>query len=75
MTTNLTHADCLDHSGRTKCDGEVEYRAALSSTGTPFPRCDRHWSSRLKVQEDINAKYGGDCPPRGFDSSYAGETW
>lgn len=55
----------------------MEYRESLSGTGTPIPRCDRHWSERLDIQEGINRRYApsSDVPPRGFDPSYAGECW
>lgn len=55
----------------------MEYRESLSGTGTPIPRCDRHWSERLDIQAGINRRYApsSDVPPRGFDPSYAGECW
>ena len=78
MTTSTAKATvtCLD--GDLNCDGPVEYRSPLSSTGKSFPRCDRHWSDRLDTQERINQRYGHPdsvSPPVGFDESYAGERW
>jgi hypothetical protein len=66
---------CLDSSD--ECSGKVEYRTSLSGTGIPYPRCDHHWSTRLKVQERINQDYApfSDVPPSGFDPTYAGERW
>jgi len=66
---------CLEDRGDGSCDGAVEYRYPLSSTGKPFPRCDRHWGKRLVEQDRINRLYSGDCPPSDFDPAYAGERW
>lgn len=64
---------CLDrHDG--ECSGPVEYRAALSGTGRPFPRCDAHWDRRLTRQEEINRRYPPNAPAD-FDPAYAGERW
>lgn len=65
---------CLDQGGRTPCEGPVEMRTPLSSTGQPFARCDAHWESRLKEQERINRTYPT-YPPSDFDPLYAGERW
>lgn len=65
--------ECLDQ-GKTPCEGPVEYRMALSSTGRSFPRCDRHWEERVEEQERINARYPS-LPPSDFDPLYAGEEW
>jgi hypothetical protein len=48
MTDQL---ECLD--GPDQCEGNVEYRTALSATGRSFPRCDLHWDERLEEQERI----------------------
>ncbi len=73
----LMHGDddlqCLDHH-QGGCEGEVEYRYALSATGRSFPRCDAHWSARLDEQERINQRYPQHAPSD-FDPSYAGESW
>lgn len=68
--------ECLD-SHRGDCEGEVELRTPLSSTGTPFRRCAKHWAMRLEEQEEINRKYApdSDVPPEGFDPTDAGERW
>ena len=50
--------ECLDDRGEASCDGQIEYRDALSGTGRRFPRCDRHWSKRLEEQDRINSEYG-----------------
>lgn len=65
---------CLN--GPEGCQGAVEYRMALSSSGRSFPRCEHHWSLRLDEQERINRDYP-DSPiaPSWFDPSYAGERW
>lgn len=65
--------ECLEHGPQ--CAGPVEYRYPLSGTGKAFPRCEAHWDKRLAQQDEINRKYGGDCPPSDFDPSYAGEEW
>ena len=64
--------ECLD--GPEGCEGAVEYRMALSGTGVSYPRCDKHWSDRLDVQEGINRRYPTHAPSD-FDPSYAGESW
>lgn len=65
--------ECLDrHDG--KCEGEVEYRMALSPTGKQFPRCEHHWGERLEEQERINERYPTH-QPSDFDPLYAGESW
>lgn len=71
----LTKHSCLDYS--TLCEGEVEYRPALSFSGTWFPRCDYHWSERLDTQDRLRRDYGvdSDVAPSNFDPSYAGESW
>ena len=68
--------DCLDKGKPdSPCKGDVEYRMPLSGTGRAFPRCGKHWQERLDVQDGINARYGGVCPPSDFDPAYAGEQW
>lgn len=75
MTVDTEVLECLD-SYQDECEGTVEYRFPLSGTGRSFPRCDKHWSQRLDVQEGINRRYP-DSPfaPSDFDPSYAGESW
>lgn len=64
---------CLDnHQGN--CQGEVEYRMALSPSGKNFPRCNKHFEERLDEQERINERYPYH-QPADFDPSYAGERW
>ena len=72
MTTPAEKIECLD--GPVMCKGEVRYRMALSGTGRSFPRCDKHWSDRLAVQDGINSRYPTHAPSD-FDPSYAGESW
>lgn len=69
-------ARCLDDHDEGTCEGVIEYRMALSGTGVSFPRCDRHWQSRLVEQERINNDYP-DSPiaPSWFDPMDAGERW
>ncbi len=57
-----------------KCSGPVEYRFALSATGVSFPRCDKHWSERLTVQEGINRRYPAHAPSD-WSPLDAGEHW
>jgi hypothetical protein len=74
MSTTTSEVTCLD--GPDGCKGAVEYRHALSATGRSFARCDGHWSARLVVQAGINRRYPDQpTPPRGFDPTYAGESW
>lgn len=74
MTDQL---ECLDHFDDDPCEGKVEYRHPLSGTGTPFPRCEKHWEERLERQAEINRRYApdSDVAPVGFDPTYAGERW
>jgi hypothetical protein len=65
--------ECLDadHGG---CNGEVEYRPAMSSTGRSFPRCALHFEWRLEQQREIEARYPVHAP-RDFDPLACGERW
>lgn len=64
--------ECLD--GPKGCQGQVEYRMALSSTGRQFPRCEQHWDERVAEQDRINERYPWNQPSN-FDPAYAGERW
>jgi hypothetical protein len=68
--------ECLDADVNDPCEGPVEYRMALSGTGRSFPRCEKHWQDRLRVQERVNRDYP-DSPiaPAWFDPADAGESW
>lgn len=66
--------ECLDRFTDTPCDGPVEYRYALSPTGTSYPRCDAHWAQRVQIQEGIDRRYPQQQPDD-FDPTYAGESW
>ena len=66
--------ECLDGRPEDPCEGEVEFRMPLSSTGRSFPRCEKHWERRLAEQDRINDRYPV-LPPSDFDPSYAGERW
>jgi hypothetical protein len=72
--TGVPRLECLD--GPEGCRGPVEWRMALSATGRNFPRCDRHWANRLRVQAAIGRRYPDQAtPPADFDPGYAGESW
>lgn len=74
VSETLTHADCI--SGPDTCEGSVEYRMALSATGTPFPRCDKHWADRMELEQRLRRDYpDSSTPPAWFDPTAAGETW
>jgi hypothetical protein len=49
---------CLD-AREDNCEGEVDYRPAMSPTGKWFPRCEKHLTDRLATQERIVRDYGG----------------
>lgn len=66
--------ECLDAHKDDPCKGPVEYRQALTATGTSFPRCEKHWERRLKEQERIQRTYPPQAPSD-FDPGYAGERW
>ena len=69
-----TILDCLD--GPDGCDGPVEWRHPLTTTGASFPRCERHWAERLERQERISVDYPDTpIPPAWFDPTLAGEKW
>ena len=67
--------ECLEHN-KGDCRGPVLDRPPLSSTGISYPRCDKHWTQRLKDQERITRDYpDSPIPPKWFDPTYAGEHW
>lgn len=68
----MSDPECID--GPDGCKGPTEYRMALSGTGRAFPRCDKHWSDRLDLEDRINERYPTHAPSD-FDPSYAGEHW
>lgn len=65
---------CINSGDPDGCAGAVEYREALSGTGIPYKRCDKHWAARLILQEDLNRRYPVQ-QPADFDPLYAGERW
>jgi len=65
--------ECLDdHKGN--CSGITAYRPSLTGTGMAIPRCDKHWGDRLRLEDEINARYPYH-QPADFDPYYAGERW
>lgn len=73
MNAPVEQLECLDgHGGG--CQGEVEYRFALSGTGISYPRCDKHWAERVVRQQEIDQRYPYH-QPSDFDPLYAGEHW
>jgi hypothetical protein len=65
--------ECLeDHTG--DCAGPVELRMSLSGTGTPFLRCEHHWSKRLDLEAELNERYPVH-PPSDWSPLDAGEHW
>lgn len=66
--------ECLDDRGDATCEGSVEYRFPLSGTGKSFARCDKHWSIRLDLDQQLRERYPEQAPAD-FDPSYAGERW
>lgn len=68
-------ARCIQ-ANEDECAGEVEYRESLSGTGTPIPRCGKHWTERLALQRNLAVNYpDSSTPPSWFDPANAGETW
>lgn len=67
-------SECLEH-GHGGCAGAVDYRYPLSGTGRSFPRCDAHWSARVREQDRITRLYGGHTPPADWSPLDAGEAW
>lgn len=71
MAKELT---CLEQGDM--CGGRVDYRDALSGTGTPFPRCKVHWERRLALRDRLRRRYpDSSTPPDWFDPAVAGESW
>jgi hypothetical protein len=68
---------CLDRgSDGEGCDGEVQFRTALTATAVSYPRCDFHWERRLDKEEENRRDYpDSDVPPSWFDPFAAGERW
>lgn len=65
--------ECVNaHAG--DCSGSVEYRMPLSGTGRSFPRCDRHWQTRLDLEQGLRERYPQQ-PPRDWSPDDAGESW
>lgn len=78
MTEQDTDLACINRSDDPEngCDGKTELRAALSGTGIPYPRCDKHWAARLVLESELRQRYpDSDIPPADFDPAYAGERW
>lgn len=74
MLSTDIQLECLD--GPEGCQGQIEYRMALSPSGRQFPRCDHHWLKRLDFQKETKEKYPDTpCAPAWFDPTYAGERW
>ena len=71
---NTNQRPKVDDYGDGICEGAIENRMALSSTGKSFPRCEKHFEARLKTQDEINERYPT-LPPSDFDPAYAGERW
>jgi hypothetical protein len=70
MTTKV---ECLNsHDG--SCKGAVEYRMPLSGSGKSFPRCDKHWSDRLDLEQGLRERYPIN-PPADWSYLDAGEYW
>lgn len=66
---------CIERH-KENCEGEVELRESLSGTGTPIPRCDKHWGDRLEAQTEHNKVYpDSSIAPAWFDEANAGEHW
>lgn len=65
--------ECIE-SHKDTCRGVVELRESLSGTGTPIARCDFHWSKRLDLQHELNARYPVN-PPADWSPLDAGEHW
>lgn len=67
--------ECLDRN-RSECEGTLEWRASITGTGTPIPRCDKHHAEALDHRDAVRKRYpDSDVAPSWFDESYAGERW
>ncbi len=75
MSEEKEELECLDAGSSTPCEGPVEYRVAMSSTGRSFPRCEKHFDIAYRRFEETQRKYGSPIAPKDFDPLYAGEHW
>lgn len=65
--------ECIE-SNTGECAGQTVLRESLTGTGTPIPRCDRHWEKRLDLESELNQRYPAH-PPADWDYLDAGEHW
>lgn len=73
----MSAEECLEFDRNApECAGAVELRDALSASGIPYKRCDKHWEARIRKQHELELAYP-DSPmaPEWFDPTYAGERW
>lgn len=67
--------ECIQRGdGEGQCEGAVEYRMALSSTGVSHPRCSKHWEQRLELEQGLRERYP-EHPPSDWSPLDAGEHW
>lgn len=64
--------ECIN--GPEGCRGVTVLRMSLSGTGTPYPRCDGHWDTRLDLEDDLRRRYP-DVAPSDWSPYDAGEEW
>ena len=65
---------CVNWGDETGCVGPIEYRMPISGTGRSFPRCDKHWQTRLDHEEGLRRRYP-EQPPADWSPDDAGEAW
>jgi hypothetical protein len=65
--------ECVEGPGP-DCSGPVYPHESVAGTGAVYPRCDGHYTEKLRVAQEIAERYPAH-PPADFDPSYAGESW
>lgn len=66
--------ECIQSHAEEGCEGTVEHREPLSGSGRSFPRCEKHWEQRLRLEEGIRRRYP-QHPPSDWSPLDAGEHW
>lgn len=67
--------ECMEsHTGQ--CSGKVQYHSVDPGRAKAWPRCQKHWSERLRRREGSLERYEhSDVAPSWFDPTAAGERW
>lgn len=70
----MTTIECLEEND--DCRGQVAYHSTDPGVRPAFPRCEHHWSERIRQEEQHRVNYpDSPIPPAWFDPMNAGEHW